>query len=202
MTTRFAFLAAPALLFAYGTARLIDGLDGTHGPGPAWTTGHIFFLTSILLFGVALIGLRGRLEGRGHRRIGTVAAVAGLIGLVAFVRTTIIDLIVGLRGTDRADMDRLYPHYDRWPGGLPTALTGPLDKLGPALFMLSLLTLTILLVLARPRLLSWWSPVLVVVALVAISTSLDLLPLAGAALFAALWPVARQRSETRAVATV
>ncbi|HEY1487547.1 MAG TPA: hypothetical protein VGF84_15685 [Micromonosporaceae bacterium] len=192
--TGLACVVAPALIIAYGVARLIDGLDGTHGPGPAWTIGHLFFLAGLLLFGVAMIGLRNRVE-RG-RIVATVAATAGLVGLVAFVRTTLIDLIVGFQGVDRAGMNRIYPRYDGWPGGLPTGLTDALGNVGPALFLLGLLTLTILLVAARPAMWSWWSPVLVAIGFAAISVNLDLLPVGGAALLLALLPAYRRTAPT------
>ncbi|WP_404960233.1 hypothetical protein [Streptomyces sp. 147326] len=39
--TRAAFLAAPLCMLAYGIIRLSDP---DHGPGPAWTAGHIALL--------------------------------------------------------------------------------------------------------------------------------------------------------------
>ena len=61
---RFAYIGAPALVTAYGLARLIDGIDGSKGPGPAWTIGHLFFLVALALFGVAMVGTeRAYVEG-------------------------------------------------------------------------------------------------------------------------------------------
>ena len=178
--TRVAYLMAPALLLAYGVARLIDSMDGSYGPGPAWTIGHLFFLAGLILFGVVLVGLRRQTHR--FRIIATGAVVVGLMGLLAFVRGIVIDLIVGSQGINRADMDRIYPHYDGWPGGMPTAFTGVLDNVGPALFVVGLLALTIPLAIVRPRRLAWWSPVLVALGFALINVDLDLLPAGGAAL--------------------
>jgi hypothetical protein len=47
---RTAFIAAPLLTFAYGVFRIIDGFDGSRGPGPAWTIGHLAFLGALAAF--------------------------------------------------------------------------------------------------------------------------------------------------------
>jgi hypothetical protein len=192
--TRLAYLLAPALLLAYGVARLIDGMDGSYGPGPAWTIGHLFFLAGLILFGVVLVGLRRQTPR--FRIIATGAVGVGLVGLLAFVRGIVIDLIVGSQGINRADMDRIYPHYDGWPGGMPRAFTGVLDNVGPALFIVGLLALTIQLAIMRPRPLAWWSPVLVALGFALINVDLDLLPAGAAALLLALLPMARPSHRT------
>ena len=56
VTVRRSALAAPVLLLAYGLLRLIDGLDGIHGPGLAWTLGHLAFAAAMVLFGVLAPG--------------------------------------------------------------------------------------------------------------------------------------------------
>ncbi len=198
--TRLSYLAAPALIFGYGVVRLIDGLDGTHGPGPAWTIGHLLFLVALLLFGAVLVGLRSQVERQ--RGIATAAVVVGCLGLLAFIRVVLVDLIVGWQSVDRPDMNRRYDRYDGFPGGLPSWLTGLLDNLGPALFVTGLLVLTLLLTVRRPRLLAWWSPVSVVLAFAAISLDLDLLPLGGALLALALYPVARRGHSGHSGATI
>ncbi|ADB35929.1 hypothetical protein Kfla_6940 [Kribbella flavida DSM 17836] len=116
-------LAAPALFIAYGIVRLIDGTDGAHGPGLAWTVGHLLFLLAFFLYAAVLLHLR-RLAGS-PRRLANVATAAGLIGVLAFVRVIVIDLIVGFRAADRPEMSRIGAEYDRWPGdlGLYDALT-------------------------------------------------------------------------------
>ncbi|MFC6017264.1 hypothetical protein ACFP2T_13735 [Plantactinospora solaniradicis] len=184
------YLAAPALLLGYGLVRLLDGLDGSHGPGIAWTIGHLLFLAALVLFGVVMVGLT-RVASR-LRLARTVALVAGLIGLIAFVRVVVVDLIVGIQATDRAGMNRLYQRYEDFPG-LPGGFTGVLDEFGAMLFPLGLLALAVLAATVRPRRLPWWSPVLAAVGFVLITVDLDLLPLGGAALLIALLPMTRQR---------
>ena len=181
------FAAAPLLLFAYGIVRLIDGADGNHGPGPAWTIGHLLFLAGFLLYAAVLVGLR-RLILRG-RGVATVAVVAGLIGVMAFLRVIVIDLIVGIRAADPAAMDRIGDEYDRWPGNL--GIYDTFYQIGPLLFLLGLLTLAILLTVARK--LPAWSPVLLVLGFVLITINLDLMPLGAAALLIAVLPLVTRR---------
>ncbi len=207
--TRFAFLGAPLFIVGYGIVRLIDGLDGSHGPGPAWTTGHLMFLVALLLFVVVLFALRravtaengsGAASGLGGRRTtpasvtAAVAVAVGVVGLLAFVRTVVVDIIVGLRSADRPAMNRLYPHYDTFPGGLPAGLTSALDTVGPVLLLAALLALTIQLAAPPRRRLRWWSPVLVAAGFAVISADLNLLPLGGLLLLLALAPNARHAS--------
>jgi hypothetical protein len=194
---RFSYIAAPALLLAYGVARLIDGLDGSYGPGPAWTIGHLLFGGGLTLFGVVLFGLRQEVSR--YRVIATAAAAVGLAGLLVFIRSVVVDLIVGFQGADRADMDRIYPRYDGFPGGLPTAFYRIVDNVGPAFFILGLLTLLIQLAVVRPRRLPWWSPVLVAIGFACSTVNLDLLPAAGALMLLGLLPVGR-RAGSRAAA--
>jgi hypothetical protein len=196
--TRFAYVAAPAFLVVYGLLRLIDGLDGTHGPGPWWSAGHLFFLASMALFAVVFVALRGALTRL--RPLGTVAAGLGLVGVLAFVRVILVDLIVGFQSANRAEMDVNYDKYDGFPGGLPSSVTGAMDNLGPVLFLAGMLTLTILLAAARPRQLPWWSPVAFVAGYLVMPVNLDLLPLGGALMGAALVPMVLRRRREPAVA--
>jgi hypothetical protein len=169
---RLCFLVAPALLLGYGVARLIDGLDGAHGPGTAWTIGHLLFLAGLLAFGAVLSGLY-RLaaeRGGGARRFALGTVIVSYLGIAAFVWSVLVDLWVGWHAADRAGMNALYDQYD------PPAL---IPALGP-LFQLGLLTLLVQLALARRA--PWWSPLAVLLACVGITVNLDLLPL-GAVLF-------------------
>src|SRR4051794_31461946 len=87
------FATAPLLLlFAYGIVRLIDGADGNHGPGLAWTIGHLLFLAGFLLYAAVLVGLRQLIvRGRG---VATVAVMAGLLFLLGLLTLAIL-LTVG-----------------------------------------------------------------------------------------------------------
>src|SRR5215211_4207989 len=173
---RFSFHAAPAFLLGYGLIRLVDGLDGSYGPGAAWTVGHVLFLVSLVLFGVMLVGLRQLVPttGKGHRFIATLATVAGIAGLLVFIRVAILDIIVGLRAADHAAMSELSRRYDNVPSVLPAAF----GELGPVLFQVGLITLVTQLVLVRPRQLPGWSPVLILLGFASIMVNLNLLCLA------------------------
>jgi MYXO-CTERM domain-containing protein len=178
---RHVYVGAPLLVAAYGIVRLIDGLDGSKGPGPAWTIGHLFFLAALALFAVAMVGLWRR------RRtwLATAALVGGVIGVVAMARVVVVDIIVAWGAADRAGMEREYARYDDFPG-LPDGFGDVLDEAGGVLFPLGLVVLMV--GLAAARRLPWWSPVLAVGGFATILVTLDLLPLAGALLLGAFLP--------------
>ncbi|MFI7059760.1 hypothetical protein ACIBL3_02155 [Kribbella sp. NPDC050124] len=169
-------VVAAGLFVAYGIVRLVDGRDGEHGPGRAWTVGHVLFLVGILLYGVVLVRARGLLRAR--HAAGTAAVVVGFAGVAAFARVFVVDLIVGFRAEDHAAMSRIGDEYERWPGDL--GIYEPLYNVGPLLFLAGLLTLAVLLTVERQ--LPVWSPVLLLVGFVLISVNLDLMPLGGALL--------------------
>ncbi len=85
----------PLFLLAYGLLRLVDGLDGSHGPGWAWTIGHAFFLVAFLMFGALVWRLRD---------VSVVAAAAALAGAAAFVWVILGDLFDDLPGLPDALM--------------------------------------------------------------------------------------------------
>ncbi|MFD0538339.1 hypothetical protein ACFQY7_36105 [Actinomadura luteofluorescens] len=125
--TRIAFHLAPALMLVYGVVRLIDGRDGQHGPGPAWTVGHLLFLGSLLLYGLVIAGLWRRMpgaeRGRARRITAGALAAAAAVGLVTFVRVAIIDIVVGLRAADAAEKSALADRYADVPAVLPRRST-------------------------------------------------------------------------------
>jgi hypothetical protein len=170
--TRFCAVTAPALMLVYGILRWIDGLDGRHKGGPAWNVGHTAFLIAIVLFGVLAVGL-GRIvrrESPSRQPVADVATAATLFGAACFLWVIIGDLFAGFR--------------DAAP------LPGPLELIGPALFQLGMLTLLVLLVVARPRRLPVWSPMLVLLGFASIAASLELLPFASILVGAGLVPLA------------
>jgi hypothetical protein len=168
--TRFCAVAAPVLMLVYGILRWIDGLDGRRKGGPAWDLGHVAFFVAIVLFGVLAVQL-GRIirrESSGRRRAAAGAAmVAALFGVACFLWVILGDLFAGFRAA--------------------APLPAPLEFAGPALFQIGLLTLLVLLVLARR--LSVWSPVLVLLGFAAIAASLDLLPVASVLVGVGLAPL-------------
>jgi hypothetical protein len=82
-------IGGPLFLLAYGLLRLVDGLDGSHGPGWAWNAGHAFFLVAFVMFGALVWKLRD---------VSMVAAIAGLAGCAAFVWVILGDLFDDLPG--------------------------------------------------------------------------------------------------------
>jgi hypothetical protein len=169
-------ILAGGLFVAYGLIRLIDGANGDRGPGLAWTSGHLLFLVGLLLFGAVQVLARRTLTTR--RPLATVAMVVGLVGVAAFVRVILTDLIVGFRASDHAEMGVIGNQYDRWPGNF--GIYEPLQTLGPILFLAGLLTLAVLLTLEHR--LPVWSAPLLLGGFVLISANLDLMPAGGALL--------------------
>ncbi|MFD5410086.1 hypothetical protein [Streptomyces nojiriensis] len=179
--TRAAFVSAPLCMLTYGVIRLGDP---DHGPGPAWTAGHLFLLAGVLQFALILPALH-RLTGpaRGAGRLGAGAAtLLGLTGTLAVAAQASIDLVVGLRAADRPEMARLFEEIQSHPGVLPAVYT-----VGPMLFYVGLLWL--LVHLAVQRRVSPWRPVMVVLGTATTAAGLDLLPLGALFFSAALLPL-------------
>ncbi|MEU3950936.1 hypothetical protein AB0F45_01220 [Streptomyces achromogenes] len=166
----------PLLLLSYGVLRLIDGMDGHHGPGLAWNMGHLCFLAAFLLLGVLVRELRALIPATTARMrtAAGAATAAGLFGAACFVWVILGDLFPALSDT--------------------APLPAPLQLAGPLAFQLGLLTLLIMLVTTRPRQLPIWSPALAFVFFLLITVNLDLLPLAALILMAALTPLTRPRA--------
>ncbi|MET9922765.1 hypothetical protein ABZZ04_37735 [Streptomyces sp. NPDC006435] len=183
-TTRLLCFLIPLLLLSYGVLRLIDGMDGDHGPGVAWNIGHAFFLAAFLLFGAFVVMLRGLVPATTTRMrtAAGAAAVAGVFGAGCFVWVILGDLFPGLAES--------------------APLPDPLELVGPMAFQLGMLALLIMMAAARPRRLPVWSPALVFVAFALIAVDLDLIPLAAVALMAGLAPLARGRAQDAAHAPV
>ena len=182
MKNRLAFLAAPGLTVVYGLVRLLDGLDGKRGPGVLWTVGHLAFLAALGLF-VAVILAARRAAGGGA--VATAAAAIGVVGVFFSMVQIGIDIVVGVVADDQAAMSRMFADVRDVPG-VPFLVYGP----GTALFLLGLLALVVHL--AVVRVVAWWSPVLMVLAIGAMLAGLDLLPVAGLLMLAALAPLARR----------
>ncbi|MEU1087867.1 hypothetical protein ACFYPN_03300 [Streptomyces sp. NPDC005576] len=168
-----AALVAPLLLVLYGVLRLVDGLNGSHGPGLAWNLGHTFFFAGFLLFGVVTFPLRRLALAATPRRrhAANAAAVVSLFGIACFLWVILGDLFAGL--------DTAAP------------LPGPLELAGPLAFQLGWLVLLVLPIAATPRSLPVWSPLLVLAGFLLFSVDLDLLPVGGLLVTAGLLPVAR-----------
>ncbi|MCX4967362.1 hypothetical protein OHA98_21860 [Streptomyces sp. NBC_00654] len=164
---------APLMLLLYGLLRLLDGLDGEHGPGLAWNLGHTLFFIAFALFGMVTIRLRQLAPAATIRRrfLANMAAAVGLFGVACFLWVILGDLF--------AQLDTAAP------------LPEPLKMIGPLAFQLGWLTLLVMLAAAKPRLLPAWSPLLVLVGFLLFAANLDLLPIGALLLMAGLTPVAR-----------
>ncbi|MFD0394669.1 hypothetical protein ACFQ3Z_29655 [Streptomyces nogalater] len=107
--------------------RLIDGMDGHHGPGLAWNVGHLCFLAAFLLLGALVRELRALVPTATARRrtAAGAAAAAGLLGAACFVWVILGDLFPTL--SDRAPL----PAPWSWQApGLPTRPAHPPDHAG------------------------------------------------------------------------
>jgi hypothetical protein len=175
-TARLLCVLIPLLLLLYGVLRLIDGMDGDHGPSAAWNLGHTFFLAAFLLLGTLVVVLRSLVPAATiwMRTAASTAMVAGVFGAGCFVWVILGDLFSGLAES--------------------APLPGPLEFAGPVAFQLGMLTLLIMMAAVRPKRLPVWSPALVFVSFILIAVSLDLIPLAAVVLMAGLTPLARSRT--------
>ena len=176
-------VAAPVLFGAYGVARILDGLDGSRGPGLAWTVGHLFFLAGLVLF-VQIFGRLRRLAGGGVTA--TAGYIAGLVGALSLAAQFTIDIVVGFLS---ADHDAMGPRFDAVravPGVEQVVYT-----VVPLLFYVGMLVLVARLAVSRQ--VPWWSPALVLVQAVLPLASKDLIPLGAALLLLAFVPLLRAR---------
>ncbi|MFJ8432778.1 hypothetical protein ACIQ9P_15910 [Kitasatospora sp. NPDC094019] len=178
--TRVAVVAAPVLMALYGGVRL---LDGSRDPGPGWLVGH-----SLLLFAPLLLALErapGPRRTAGPRVAGRVALGAAFTGLVASLGQIGIDLYVGAVAVDKADQNRLFEAVQSRPGVEPLFYSAL-----PLLFHLGVLALLVGASVGAGRVLRWWSPVLMAVAIVLTAADLAFLPLAAVGQLVALAPLA------------
>lgn len=120
--TRSAFIAAPAFLLA-GVCAMKFGWKPNRDLDwdialPLWTGAHILYLLGYLAFGVVLADLWRRARtGEPSRRIAVdVLAVVGTVGLVAMLGQMVIDLLVGFRAGERAEMSAISRSYHDIPG--------------------------------------------------------------------------------------
>jgi hypothetical protein len=171
---RFSALAGPILLLLYGLLRLVDGMDGAHGPGLAWSLGHTLFLIAFVLLGVVVAGLRQLVPATTTRLriVANSATVAGLVGVACFLWVILGDL---------------FPDFD---DALP--VPDAVQIVGPMLFQLGTLALLVILATVRPRRLPAWSPALVLVGFVVFAVNLDLIPVGALFVLAGLYPLARE----------
>ncbi|MER6946688.1 hypothetical protein ABT294_21910 [Nonomuraea sp. NPDC000554] len=186
------YRAAPLLVTAYGVLRIVDGLDGSRGPGPAWTAGHLAFLAALVLF-VPIFWEMRRMLGRSVPA--TAAVAVGLAGIGCAFAQFSIDVVVGFMAADHDAMAPLFEQVKSVPGVSVAVYTA-----GPILFYLALVVLVAALAVRRQ--VSAWVPVAVLLSVLLPFGSLDLMPLGGLLMLAAFLPLARQGSLTGRHASV
>ncbi len=148
--TRSAFVAAPAFLlvgvcamkFGWKANRDLDWSIAL----PLWTGAHVLYLLGYLAFGVVLVDLWRRARtGEPSRRVAVdVLAAVGVVGLVATLGQMVIDLLVGFRAGERAEMSAISRSYHDIPG-FDTFFYGAI----PAMHLTALALLIVLLAVRR-----------------------------------------------------
>ncbi|MBO0513371.1 hypothetical protein [Streptomyces beijiangensis] len=186
---RSAFVAAPVLMGAYGIIRILDGLDGSHGPGLAWTTGHLCFLGALAFFVRGFAEMRA-IAGRG--RLAAVGFWAGTAGVVAVGGQFVIDIVVGFMSADRGAMEDLFTKIQGVPGIEPAFYS-----FGPMLFFVGQLILVVQL--ATRRTLKPWAPVLVLIDTTLPFADKDLIPLGAVLLLISFAPLYRRAAPQAAL---
>ncbi|MET8463155.1 hypothetical protein [Micromonospora zamorensis] len=171
-------IAGPVGIAAYGLVRLWGRSDGVYGPGLDWQAAHLLGLAGMVCFVPAVLALAGLLP-RSPWRTGVVALT--MVGLAATMVQFGADIVEGLLAADRAEMSALGADFKDIPG-----VEVAFYDVVPQFFFLGLVVLAGMLV-ARRRL-PWWSVPLLVVGIVAPAVTLNLLPIGGLCILAALAP--------------
>ncbi|WP_405680703.1 hypothetical protein OG239_03690 [Streptomyces sp. NBC_00868] len=195
INSRTAFLAAPVLMGAYGVIRIVDGLDGSRGPGLAWSLGHLCFLGALVFFVRGFAAMRA---AAGGNRLSTVGLWTGTAGAIAVGVQFAIDMVVGFLSADRGAMDELFTQVQDIPGVLPAFY-----DFGPLLFFVGQLILVSQL--AKRGVLKPWAPLLVLIDTTLPFADKDLIPLGAVLLlvsFAPLWRTREVAAEPPADAKV
>ncbi|MFI5803178.1 hypothetical protein [Streptomyces sp. NPDC051561] len=113
--SRFALVAGPVALIAYGGIRLLSE-RGT--PGIGWTLGHLAMLAGVLLY-IPVLGHLHRAVPESRRRAALIPLVAAGAGLAATAVQAAIDLIAGLMSADRPEMVEIFQQVKDVPGVEP-----------------------------------------------------------------------------------
>lgn len=169
--------------------RLFGLADGHYGPGVDWQAAHIVGLVGIVLFIPAVLGME-RMLPQGNWRTGTV--IVTLVGLATTIVQFGADIVFALQAENEADMSRLSHDFSAIPGVRLTFY-----MVGPPLFFLGLIVLSVLLV--RAGRLPWWSPVVLAFSTVLPMLTLDLIPLAGLGILASVLPLRSPADECDAM---
>jgi hypothetical protein len=180
MRIRPAYLAAPLLAMGYGILRIVDGFDGSRGPGPAWTLGHLAFMAALVLFVVIFRDMWGLL---GKNRVATGTLVLGTVGIGLAFAQFAIDIVVGFMAADHEAMGPLFDQVQAVPG-----VSLLVYEAGPILFYVAQLVFVIQL--AVQRRVPLWVPVLVLAQVLLPFASKDLIPVGALLALIAFLPLA------------
>ncbi|WP_181957791.1 hypothetical protein, partial [Nonomuraea longispora] len=179
---RAAYVTAPLLVLAYGVIRIVDGFDGSRGPGPAWTIGHIAFLAALALF---IVIFRDMWRILGRTRLATAQLAVGIAGIACAATQFLIDIAIGFMAADHAAMGPLFEQVQAVPGAQPV-----IYDVGPFLFYVAQLALVVHL--AARRQVTLWTPALVTVDLALPLIDKDLMSVGAFFLLVSFWPLARR----------
>jgi hypothetical protein len=180
--SRLAFLLAPLCLGSYGVIRILDGLDGSHGPGFAWTVGHLFFIAGLVFFAQAFRAMRTM---AGRTWLGTAGFLAGIAGALAVGGQFVIDIVVGFMSADHDRMGTYFTRIQDVPG-----VEAAFYDFGPLLFFVGQLILVTELAVRRQ--VKPWAPVLVLIDTTLPFLDKDLIPLGAALLLISFAPLIRR----------
>ncbi|MDN5855228.1 MAG: hypothetical protein L0K86_20755 [Actinomycetia bacterium] len=165
---KYAAFGAPILMFGYGVLRLIDGLDGDHGPGLAWNLGHVLFLIAVGSLAALMVGIHRVMRTSGRRIVADAFLGVGLLGAACFAIVIAGDLFDSVDdAVNLPDPVMLFG-----PLALVAGIVGPLVRL------------------ALAREVAPWSPPLALIGFVVFSANLDLLPVGAVVLLCGLAPLA------------
>ncbi|WP_208616298.1 hypothetical protein [Amycolatopsis regifaucium] len=162
--------------------RIVDGLDGSRGPGPAWTIGHLAFLGAMAFFVAVFVQLR-RMAGR--NALATVTTVVAIAGAVALSGQFAVDVVAGFMADDHLGMSQIIAEIRKTPG-----LSLAVYDVGPYLFYLGQLGLVVQL--AATRVISVWTPLLVLFDLITPFIDKDLIPLGALVLMISFAAIAKR----------
>lgn len=180
MRVRPAYFAAPLLAMAYGLLRLVDGIDGSRGPGFAWTAGHLAFMGALVMF---VYIFRDMWMMLGRSRGATATLVAGAAGAGLMFAQFAIDIVVGFMAADHEAMGPLFDRVQAVPG-----VSLLVYQAGPVVFYVAMFALVAQL--GVRRLVRPWVPVLVLVQVLLPFASMDLIPVGALLAVVAFMPLA------------
>ncbi|MGA3526208.1 hypothetical protein [Melissospora conviva] len=113
--TNFAFAVAPIGVLAGWT---VMRLGASRSTGVGWALAHSIWLISYALFGIIVAELYRRIRAQhgGGKVVAVLSAGIAAAGIAAIAGQMIVDLVVGLAASDRAQMHELFQRAFAVPG--------------------------------------------------------------------------------------